>query len=61
MPFHEYSGRYRQNQPGREIEKKLTYRNIRIINKVSGLLFLAFGVALLIGVMVTMVKTIVRQ
>ena len=39
-----------------KLRKKLTYRNIRIINKVSGLLFLALGVALLIGVMVTMVK-----
>ena len=39
-----------------KLRKKLTYRNIRIINKVSGLLFPGFGVALLIGVMVTMEK-----
>lgn len=32
------------------LRKKLTYRNIRIINKISGLLFMAFGIALLAGV-----------
>ncbi|MEJ7626661.1 MAG: LysE family transporter [Ferruginibacter sp.] len=33
-----------------KLRKKLTERNIKIINKISGLLFLAFGVALLVGV-----------
>ena len=43
------------NLAGR-LRKKLTDRNITIINKISGLLFLAFGVALLIGVLYTTVK-----
>ncbi len=34
-----------------KLRKKLNDRNITIINKISGLLFLAFGVALLIGVL----------
>ncbi len=38
------------NLAGR-LRKKLTDKNITIINKISGLLFLAFGVALLIGVL----------
>lgn len=38
------------NLAGR-LRKKLTDKNITIINKISGLLFLAFGLALLIGVL----------
>jgi threonine/homoserine/homoserine lactone efflux protein len=38
------------NLAGR-LRKKLTDKNISIINKISGLLFLAFGVALMIGVL----------
>ncbi len=33
-----------------KLRKKLTNKNIIIINKISGLLFLTFGVALLLGV-----------
>lgn len=40
-----------------KLRRKLTDRNITIINKISGLLFLAFGVALLIGVIYTSEKT----
>ena len=36
-----------------KLRKKLTDKNIRIINKISGLLFLIFGVALIIGVLYT--------
>jgi threonine/homoserine/homoserine lactone efflux protein len=34
-----------------KLRRKLTDRNITIINKISGLLFLAFGVALMVGVL----------
>lgn len=34
-----------------KLRKKLTDRNITIINKLSGLMFLLFGIALLIGVL----------
>jgi uncharacterized membrane protein len=37
------------NLAGR-LRKKLTDHNIVIINKISGLMFLLFGVALIIGV-----------
>ncbi len=36
-----------------KLRKKLTNKNIIIINKISGLLFLTFGLALLIGVIYT--------
>ena len=36
-----------------KLRKKLTDRNIRIVNKISGLLFLIFGTALIIGVIYT--------
>ncbi len=36
-----------------KLRKKLTDRNIRIINKISGLLFLIFGTALIVGVIYT--------
>lgn len=36
-----------------KLRKKLTNKNIRIINKTSGLLFLIFGVALILGVLYT--------
>lgn len=36
-----------------KLRKKLTDRNIVIINKISGLLFLIFGTALIIGVIFT--------
>ncbi|MEO5984093.1 MAG: LysE family transporter [Ferruginibacter sp.] len=36
-----------------KLRSKLTDRNIRIINKISGLFFLAFGIALLAGVIYT--------
>ncbi|HCY89504.1 MAG TPA: lysine transporter LysE [Chitinophagaceae bacterium] len=39
-----------------KLRKKLTNRNIVIINKISGFLFLAFGVALLIGVLYSTVS-----
>ncbi len=39
-----------------KLRKKLTDKNITIINKISGLLFLAFGVALLVGVLYAAVK-----
>lgn len=39
-----------------KLRKKLTEKNIRIINRISGLLFLAFGIALMIGVFVTSIK-----
>ena len=38
------------------LRNKLTDKNITIINKISGLLFLAFGVALIIGVFYSKVK-----
>ncbi len=44
------------NLAGR-LRKKLTDKNIAIINKISGLLFLAFGLALLIGVLYSTVQT----
>ncbi|MEO5943712.1 MAG: LysE family transporter [Ferruginibacter sp.] len=40
---------FKINLAGR-LRKKLTDKNITIINKISGLLFLAFGVALILGV-----------
>ena len=39
-----------------KLRNKLTDHNIKIINKISGCLFLAFGVALIIGVLFTMTK-----
>lgn len=39
-----------------KLRRKLTDRNITIINKISGLLFLVFGVALVIGVFYSSVK-----
>ena len=39
-----------------KLRRKLTDRNITIINKISGLLFLAFGVALVVGVIYTSAK-----
>lgn len=36
-----------------KLRKKLTDRNIAIINRVSGLLFLVFGLALMIGVLLS--------
>ncbi len=39
-----------------KLRKNLTDKNITIINKISGLLFVAFGVALLLGVLYTTVK-----
>jgi threonine/homoserine/homoserine lactone efflux protein len=39
-----------------KLRKKLTEKNIMIINRISGLLFLAFGIALMIGVFVTSIK-----
>lgn len=39
-----------------KLRSKLTDRNITIVNKISGLLFLAFGVALLAGVIYTIQK-----
>jgi threonine/homoserine/homoserine lactone efflux protein len=38
------------------LKKKLTDKNIMLINKISGLLFVAFGVVLLIGAIYTKVK-----
>ena len=34
-----------------KLRKKLTDRNINIINKISGILFITFGIALLLGVL----------
>jgi threonine/homoserine/homoserine lactone efflux protein len=39
-----------------KLKKKLTDKNITLINKISGLLFVAFGVVLLLGVVYTTVK-----
>jgi threonine/homoserine/homoserine lactone efflux protein len=39
-----------------KLRRKLTDRNITIINKISGLLFLVFGLALMIGVVYTSFK-----
>ncbi|MEP6711740.1 MAG: LysE family transporter [Ferruginibacter sp.] len=39
-----------------KLRKNLTDKNITIINKISGLLFLAFGVALIVGVVYSKVK-----
>ncbi len=39
-----------------KLRRKLTDRNIKIINKISGLLFLIFGTALIIGVIYTRKK-----
>lgn len=36
-----------------KLRNKLTDRNINIINKISGILFIAFGIALLLGVLYT--------
>jgi threonine/homoserine/homoserine lactone efflux protein len=38
------------------LKKKLTDKNITLINKISGLLFVTFGVVLLLGVIYTAVK-----
>jgi threonine/homoserine/homoserine lactone efflux protein len=38
------------------LKKKLTDKNIMLINRISGLLFVAFGVVLLLGVIYTSVK-----
>lgn len=43
---------FKINLAGR-LRKQLTDKNITIINKISGLLFLAFGVALIIGALYT--------
>jgi len=40
---------FKINLAGR-LRRKLTDRNIRIINKISGALFIVFGIALIIGV-----------
>jgi small neutral amino acid transporter SnatA (MarC family) len=34
-----------------KLSKKLTHRNIVLINKISGLLLLIFGIALFLGVL----------
>jgi threonine/homoserine/homoserine lactone efflux protein len=39
-----------------KLRRKLTDRNIRIINRISGFLFLVFGAALMIGVLATKTK-----
>jgi threonine/homoserine/homoserine lactone efflux protein len=39
-----------------KLKKKLTDKNITLINKISGLLFIAFGAVLLLGVIYTAVK-----
>jgi threonine/homoserine/homoserine lactone efflux protein len=39
-----------------KLRRKLTDRNIRIINRISGFLFLVFGMALMIGVLITKPK-----
>ena len=39
-----------------KLRRKLTDRNIRIINRISGSLFFIFGLALIIGVLVTKTK-----
>lgn len=39
-----------------KLRKKLTNRNITIINRISGILFIVFGIALIIGVFYTRVK-----
>jgi threonine/homoserine/homoserine lactone efflux protein len=36
-----------------KLRNKLTDRNINIINKISGILFIAFGIALLLGMLYT--------
>ncbi len=46
---------FKINLAGR-LRNKLTDKNITIINKISGLLFLAFGVALIVGVLYTHAK-----
>lgn len=43
---------FKINLAGR-LRKKLTDKNIRIINRISGLLFLVFGILLIFGVMYT--------
>ena len=39
-----------------KLRKKLTYKNIIIINKASGVLFLIFGIVLLIGMIWSLIK-----
>lgn len=39
-----------------KLRKNLTEKNIRIVNKISGILFIAFGIALIIGVLITSTK-----
>lgn len=39
-----------------KLRRKLTDRNIAIINRISGVLFIVFGIALIIGVFYTTVK-----
>jgi threonine/homoserine/homoserine lactone efflux protein len=39
-----------------KLRKNLTDKNITIINKISGFLFLVFGIVLLLGVMFTSIK-----
>ena len=46
---------FKINLAGR-LRKKLTDKNITIINKISGLLFLGFGVALILGVVYSKVR-----
>ena len=33
-----------------KLQKKLNDKNIKIVNKISGFMFLAFGIALILGV-----------
>ena len=40
-----------------KLRNKLNDKNIAIVNKISGLMFLAFGVALIVGVWFTKTKT----
>ncbi len=40
-----------------KLREKLTERNIRIVNKISGMLYLGFGVALILGVIISTIKS----
>ena len=39
-----------------KLKNKLTEKNINIINKISGLLFIAFGIALMLGALYNSVR-----
>jgi hypothetical protein len=56
LPGIKYAGRYREGNGCRVYRKELSDRVILLINRVSGILYLLFGIAILIGIIYTLVK-----